>query len=83
MVDFSLDEFLSRLIGDGDFRETFYLNPLNACSEGELGLTWSEMAALLSISEPMLAEFAKGIPSIANGFWLKDDTTNRVTLRSH
>jgi hypothetical protein len=83
MMHITVDQFLSRLIGDVDFRESFYLNPLNTCAEGDSGLTWTEMAALLSISEPMVAEFARGVPSIGTILCWKEDTTNRIALRSH
>lgn len=82
MTHIPVDQFLSRLIGDVDFRESFYMNPLNACAE-DAGLTWSEMAALLSIAEPMLAEFARGVPSYTGPFPWRDDTTNRIALKSH
>jgi hypothetical protein len=83
MMYITVDQFLSRLIGDGDFREAFYSNPLKTCAQDESGLTWSEVAALLSIAEVMLAEFARGVPNVADDVCWKEDTTNRVALRSH
>jgi hypothetical protein len=79
MAHMTVDLFLSRLIGDVDFRESFFMNPLNSCE----GLTWSEMAALLCIAEPMLAEFARGVPTYVGPLVWKDDTTNRIALKSH
>ena len=85
MTPVTVDQFLARLIGDVEFRQSFFLDPLSTCSEDPSGLTWSEIAALLCIAEAMLAEFARGTPNHgfgANFFW-KDDTTNRVGLKAH
>ena len=84
MTSVTVDQFLSRLIGDVEFRQSFFVDPLNTCADDPSGLTWTEIAALLCLAEPMLAEFARGMPDygLGNLFW-KDDTTNRVGLRSH
>lgn len=82
MTHITVDQFLYRLIGNVAFRESFFMNPLNACAE-DAGLTWSEMAALLSIAEPTLAEFGRGVPRYTGLFPWRDDTTNRIALKSH
>lgn len=83
MANKSFECFLARLIGDGDFREAFYASPLNACTEGDLGLTWTEMAAVLALPQAMLAEFSRGMPTFTGPFPWRGDTTERVALRAH
>lgn len=83
MMPISVDQFLSRLIGDADFRQAFFVDPLNTCAEDPSGLTWTDIAALLFINEPTIAEFARGTPDYGPNFGWKDDQTNRVALKSH
>jgi hypothetical protein len=85
MTPVKVDEFLARLIGDVEFRQSFFIDPLSTCAEDPSELTWSEIAALLCIAEPMLAEFARATPSpgVGSNFFWKDDTTNKVGLKSH
>jgi hypothetical protein len=85
MTSVTVDQFLSRLIGDVEFRQAFYVDPLTTCAEDPSGLTWSEIAALLCVAEAMLAEFARGTPDhgFNNNLIWKDDTTNRIGLKSH
>lgn len=83
MVPITVDQFLARLIGDLEFRQAFFADPLNTCSEELSGMDWSEIAALLSLAEPLLAEFARGVPNYGPNYGWKEDTNNRVALKSH
>jgi len=83
MTPITVDQFLARLIGDAEFRQGFFVDPLSTCAEELSDLTWSDIAALLCIAEPMLAEFARGVPNYGPNFGWREDTTNRVALKSH
>jgi hypothetical protein len=83
MMPVNVDQFLGRLIADAEFRQAFFVDPLSTCAEEFSDLTWSDIAALLCIAEPMLAEFARGVPNPGPNFGWKEDTTNRVALKSH
>jgi hypothetical protein len=83
MASITVDQFLARLISDAEFRSSFFVDPLDTCADELCDLTWSEIAALLCIAEPMLAEFARGVPNFGPNFGWKEDTTNRVALKSH
>jgi len=83
MTPITVDQFLARLIGDANFRQAFFVDPLQTCAEDPSGLTWSEIAALLCVDEPTIAEFARGMPNYGPNFGWKEDTTNRVALKSH
>ena len=54
-----IERLLGRLTTDRDFRQRFYEHPAEICARESLELTTQELAALLSLEQARIEDFAE------------------------
>lgn len=73
---------LGRLTTDRDFRQRFYHDPAELCAKESLELTTQELAALLSLEQTRIEDFAKRLdPRIVRASAGTDRSLSRHTTR--